>query len=143
MIGPREKPRTDCSYDSEYDRRVRALFEQLGRHLSDDEFDTSFDRIDVNKDGKIQFGEFLGWYNLQSYSEQKKIRALKAEAELRRRIASGELTPDQIRAARSRLAMAELIRRLENGELDEDQAKAVRTRLKVASAFGVPGTTSQ
>ena len=118
---------------------LMALFEQLGRELSDDEFNTSFERVDVNKDGKIQFGEFLTWYQMQTTSEQKKVRALKVEAELRRRLASGELTPDESRAARSRLALAELVRRLENGQLDEEQAKAVRVRLGVAAALGVPG----
>lgn len=118
---------------------LKALFDQLGRELSDDEFNTSFQHLDVNKDEKIQFGEFLAWYNMQTTSEQKKVRALKVEAELRRRLASGELTPDESRAARSRLALAELVRRLENGQLDDEQAKAVRVRLGVAAAFGVPG----
>lgn len=118
---------------------LRALFQQLGREMSEDEFSASFERIDINRDGRIQFGEFLAWYNIQTSAEQKKVRALKVEAELRRRLASGELTPEQSKAARSRLALAELVRRLENGELDADQVKAVRARLAVAAALGVPG----
>ena len=108
--------------------------------MSDDEFSANFSCIDVNRDGRIQFGEFLAWYNLQTSAEQKKVRALKAEAELRRRLESGELSPEQRKAARSRLALAELVRRLENGELNADQAKSLRARLGVAAALGVPGT---
>jgi Ca2+-binding EF-hand superfamily protein len=115
----------------------KELFVNLGRELSDDEFDASFDNIDEDKDGLIQFNEFLTWYNAQTAAEQKKIRALKVEAELRRRLASGELTPEQSKAARSRLVLAELVRRLQNGELDEEQAKAVRARLSVVAALGV------
>jgi Ca2+-binding EF-hand superfamily protein len=73
----------------------------LGRELSDDEFDASFDNIDEDKDGLIQFNEFLTWYNAQTAAEQKKIRALKVEAELRRRLASGELTPEQSKTSQA------------------------------------------
>jgi hypothetical protein len=86
--------------------QLRLVFEQLGRRMSDQAFDVAFRRIDVNSSGTVEFGEFVVFYREQSVEEQKQIRALKVEAELRRRLATGQLSPEQEQAVRDRLGVA-------------------------------------
>ena len=86
------------------------MFEGLGKNMTDDEFDKAFDKVDTNGSGKIEFDEFFAWYTEQTEADKRMVRALKVEAELRRRLGTGELEPEEKRAVRSRLAMVELRR---------------------------------
>ena len=78
--------------------------------MTDDEFDVAFRKVDTNGSGKIEFDEFFAWYTEQTEADKRMVRALKVEAELRRRLGTGELEPEEKRAVRSRLAMVELRR---------------------------------
>eukprot|EP01045_Picozoa_sp_COSAG04_P015702 COSAG04_NODE_1261_length_7504_cov_2.488184_11_plen_159_part_00 len=138
------------------------MFEGLGKNMTDDEFDVAFRKVDTNGSGKIEFDEFFAWYTEQTEADKRMVRALKVEAELRRRLGTGELEPEEKRAVRSRLAMVELrrsapspsarpavhfpgaiaqaaivCRRVESHELEPEQAKKVRARLAVLAAMGV------
>ena len=142
------------------------MFEGLGKNMTDDEFDVAFRKVDTNGSGKIEFDEFFAWYTEQTEADKRMVRALKVEAELRRRLGTGELEPEEKRAVRSRLAMVELrrsapspsarpccsfprrnrsgraaivCRRVESHELEPEQAKKVRARLAVLAAMGVGG----
>ena len=53
--------------------------------------------------GEIEFPEFASFYRSQDEQQKKKILALKAEAELLRRLESGLLTSAQEQLVRKRL----------------------------------------
>ena len=53
--------------------------------------------------GEIEFPEFAAFYRSQDEQQKKKILALKAEAELLRRLESGLLTSAQEQLVRERL----------------------------------------
>ena len=95
------------SADRALDRvQLRLVFEQLGRTPSDAEFEAAFRCIDASGSATVEFGEFVAVYREQSVAEQKQIRALKVEAELKRRLASGKLSPEQEEAVSARLGAA-------------------------------------
>eukprot|EP01043_Picozoa_sp_COSAG02_P080152 COSAG02_NODE_18912_length_911_cov_0.657635_2_plen_99_part_00 len=67
------------------------------------EFDAAFREIDTDGSGEIEFEEFASFYRSQDDQQRKKILALKAEAELLRRLESGMLTSAQEQLVRERL----------------------------------------
>ena len=74
---------------------LRKVFSQLGRHLSDSEFDSAFAAMDADGSGEIEFAEFVAFYRSQSAEERQKTRGLKVKAELFRRLKNGELSAEQ------------------------------------------------
>ena len=92
------------SPDSSLSRaQLRNVYVMLGRALTDEEFDSSFAKMDSNGSGDIEYEEFVVFYQSQSAAEQWKVRALKAEAELLRRLEAGELTDAEATDVRERL----------------------------------------
>lgn len=87
------------------EQQVRGVLTELGKHLSDKEFAEAFKAMDTNGSGVIEFPEFVEFYKASTAAEQKKIRALKAQEELLRRLNSGMLTADEERLVRQRLAL--------------------------------------
>ncbi len=85
--------------------QVRAVLEELGKRLSDEESAAAFKAMDTNGSGVIEFPEFVKFYNASTVAEQKKIRALRAHQELVRRLESGSLAPDEERLVRERLGL--------------------------------------
>eukprot|EP01043_Picozoa_sp_COSAG02_P092603 COSAG02_NODE_29203_length_574_cov_0.764211_1_plen_136_part_01 len=86
--------------------QLRLVFEQLDRQLSDEAFDGVFRDIDQNGNGTVEFSEFVAFYQSSSLAEQKQIRALNVEAELKRRLAEGLLSTEQQQAVRDKLGVA-------------------------------------
>lgn len=72
-------------------QQLRRVFEQLGRQLSDEEFDEAFRRIDVDGNGTVEFDEFVTFYRSSSSEEQRHIRALRAEVDVEPVTAMNEL----------------------------------------------------
>jgi hypothetical protein len=67
------------------------------------DFEDAFARMDEDGSGVIEFQEFAAFYRSQSDEQRRQIRALKAEAELIRRLESGLLTESQEVLVRERL----------------------------------------
>ena len=67
------------------------------------DFEAAFREIDTDGSGEIEFQEFVDFYRSQDDQQRKQILALKAEAELLRRLESGLLTSAQEQLVRERL----------------------------------------
>lgn len=86
-------------------QQVRGLLAELGRNLGDEDFDAAFKAMDSDSSGAIEFPEFVEFYKASSAAEKKKIRGLRAQEELLRRLEGGELTLDEERIVRQRLSL--------------------------------------
>ena len=73
--------------------------------MQQQEFQNAFDQMDADSSGLMEFGEFAAFYRSQDDQQRKQILALKAEAELLRRLESGLLTPPQEELVRKRLKL--------------------------------------
>ena len=71
--------------------------------IQQQECEAAFRGIDTDESGEIEFQEFAAFYRSQDDQQRKKILALKAEAELLRRLESGMLTSAQEQLVRERL----------------------------------------
>ena len=92
---------------------LREVFKMLGRSITDDAFEEAFQQMDGDGSGLIEFDEFVVFYRSQSDEERLKIRKLKAEAELRRRLVSGLLSASQ----------EVLVRNLLGDDIDDTEGK--------------------
>ena len=61
--------------------------------------------MDANDSGLIEYKEFAAFYRSQDEQTRKKIVALKAEAELLRRLEGGALTDSEEEMVRARLSL--------------------------------------
>jgi hypothetical protein len=79
------------------------LTHRLVVDIQQQEFEAAFRGIDTDGSGEIEFQEFAAFYRSQDNQQRKQIVALKAEAELLRRLESGLLTSAQEQLVRERL----------------------------------------
>eukprot|EP01043_Picozoa_sp_COSAG02_P048017 COSAG02_NODE_4669_length_5113_cov_2.348424_2_plen_325_part_00 len=121
--------------------QVRAILEELGKRLSDEESAAAFKAMDTNGSGVIEFPEFVKFYNTSTVAEQKKIRALRAHQELIRRLESGSLAPDEERLVRERLSLpaSPADSRGPQGTVDEENETAAATQ-QAAEKLGLPAS---
>lgn len=106
---------------------LETMLKKIAVHMSNEDFEKFFDRIDVDKSGEIEFGEFLDWYTTFIDLTEESARSMLKRLESTTNFSRSELETIHDNYRKVSASM------VDDGTIDQAEFKAMMVAGGVAS----------